>query len=136
MLIIAMNRVLITYIIMSSWTLSWTLSVKATDSKSVSSFNHFLLGHTTKEHSQRLVTLETCDQGDEETWPDQFQIFIKFSEFWKIVRFSENVQIFGKCSDFRKIFRFFGKFSDFRKIFRFLRKKFRFTKNLDFLIFF
>ena len=23
------------------------------------------------EHSERLVTLETCDQSDEETWPDQ-----------------------------------------------------------------
>ena len=30
-----------------------------------------LLKNTTKEHSERLVTLETCNQSDEETWPDQ-----------------------------------------------------------------
>ena len=30
-----------------------------------------LLKNTTKEHSERLVTLETCYQSDEETWPDK-----------------------------------------------------------------
>ena len=30
-----------------------------------------LLKNTTKEHSERLVTLETCDQSDKETWPDK-----------------------------------------------------------------
>ena len=51
-------------------------------------------------------------------------------------------QIFRKCSDFRKIFRFsknfqiFGKFSDFLKIFRFLEffrlsKIFRFSENFQ-----
>ena len=27
--------------------------------------------HTYIQHSERLVTLETCDESDEETWPDQ-----------------------------------------------------------------
>ena len=27
--------------------------------------------NTLKEWSQRLLTLETCDESDEETWPDQ-----------------------------------------------------------------
>ena len=30
-----------------------------------------VLKDTTKEHSERLVTLETCYQSDEETWPDK-----------------------------------------------------------------
>ena len=30
-----------------------------------------LLKNTTIQHSERLVTLETCDESDEETWPDQ-----------------------------------------------------------------
>ena len=30
-----------------------------------------VLKNTTKEHSERLVTLETCYQSDEETWPDK-----------------------------------------------------------------
>ena len=35
-----------------------------------------------------------------------FQIFGKFSDFWKIFWFMKNFQIFGKLSDFLKIFRF------------------------------
>ena len=31
------------------------------------------LGSTFKEQSQRLVTFETFDQSDEETWPDQLK---------------------------------------------------------------
>ena len=30
-----------------------------------------LLKNAILEHSERLATLETCDQSDEETWPDQ-----------------------------------------------------------------
>ena len=30
-----------------------------------------LLKNTIIQHSERLVTLETCDESDEETWPDQ-----------------------------------------------------------------
>ena len=30
-----------------------------------------LLKNTTTQHSERLVNLETCDESDEETWPDQ-----------------------------------------------------------------
>ena len=102
------------------------------------------------------MTLETCDQSDEETCPNQFsetfqifgnlQICGKFSNFRKMFRFSKKFQIFGKFtenfsdlptnfrfSDFWKIFRFSenlqicGKCSDFRKIFRFA-KKFRFSQ--------
>ena len=44
-------------------------------------------------------------------------VFGKFSDFWKIFRFLEDFQIFGRFSDFWKIF---GRFSDFWKILRFL----------------
>ena len=30
-----------------------------------------MLKNTAIQHSERLVTLETCDESDEETWPDQ-----------------------------------------------------------------
>ena len=30
-----------------------------------------MLKNTIIQHSERLVTLETCDESDEETWPDQ-----------------------------------------------------------------
>ena len=36
---------------------------------SVTTNNHSL--HNTKDWPQRLVTFETFDQSDEETWPDQ-----------------------------------------------------------------
>ena len=75
-----------------------------------------LLKNTTKEHSERLVTLETCDQSDKETWPNHFQIFGNFSDFWKLFRLLETFQIFGNFSDFRKSFRFLESFPDFRKI--------------------
>ena len=40
---------------MSKWVSKWVTIVK----------------NTTREHSERLVTLLTFDQSDEETWPDQ-----------------------------------------------------------------
>ena len=45
------------------------------------------------------------------------QIFGRFSDFWKIFRFLEDFQIFG---GFLEDFQIFGGFSDFSKIFRFL----------------
>ena len=57
---------------------------------------------------------------------EDFKIFGRFSDFWKILRFLEDFQIF--LEDFWNIFRFleyfqiFGRFSDFWKIFRFLEK--------------
>ena len=30
-----------------------------------------LLKNSTIQHSERLVALETCDESNEETWPDQ-----------------------------------------------------------------
>ena len=50
---------------------------------------------------------------------EDFQIFGRFSDFWKIFRFLEDFQIFGKFSDFLKKFRF--------------SKKFRSSENSDFL---
>ena len=63
---------------------------------------------TIVEQSQRLVTLETCDQSD-----DLSSDFGKISDFWKMFRFLENFQIFGKFSDFWKIFRFLEDFQIF-----------------------
>ena len=40
---------------MSKWVSEWVTIVK----------------NTTREHSQRLLNLETFDQSDEDTWPDQ-----------------------------------------------------------------
>ena len=68
------------------------------------------------------MTFETFDQTD--FWKifrflEDFQIFGRFSDFWKILRFLEDFQIFGRLSDFWRIFRFledfqiFGIFSDF-----------------------
>ena len=90
-----------------------------------------LLKNTIREHSERLVTLETCYQSDEETLPDlklfrfseTFQIFENCSNFRKLFRFLETFQISENFSDFQKLFRFsetfqiFGNFSDFLKIF-------------------
>ena len=46
------------------------------------------------------MTFETFDQSDEETWPENIQIFRKFLrtklDIFKIFRFSENFQIFEK----------------------------------------
>ena len=70
--------------------------------------------------SDFLMEIEKCKQ-----WFENGRIFGKCSNFWKMFEFSENVKIFGKCSDFQKRFRFsenvqiFGKCSDFRKMFRF-----------------
>ena len=50
---------------------------------------------------------------------EDFQIFGKISDFLRIFRFLEDFQIFGRFSDFWKIFR---KFSDFQKILDFLKK--------------
>ena len=33
--------------------------------------SYTLLKNATIQHSERLVTLETCDESDEKTWPDQ-----------------------------------------------------------------
>ena len=42
-----------------------------------------LLQNTAVEHPERLVTLETCDQSDEKTWPDQkFKTFVEFVWFF------------------------------------------------------
>ena len=100
--------------------------------------------------------LETFDQSDwgdidkdidididmlSEQWAENFQIFGKFSDFWKIFRFLENFQIFGKVLDFWNSFRFlenfqnFGKFSDIWKIFRYLKIFQTFGKCSDFWIF-
>ena len=111
-----------------------------------------VLKNTTKVHSEGLVTLETCYQSEEETWPDHF--WGKNSDFRKDFRFSENCwfsRIF-LFSDIRNILIFWNKFHIFEKIpyfweknhilkdFRFLKKKIIilekfliFGKSLDFL---
>ena len=58
--------------------------------------------HNTTEWTQRLVTFETFDQTD----------FQKNSDFWKIFRCLENVQIFEKNSNFWKISDFDCEFGD------------------------
>ena len=54
------------------------------------------------------MILETCDLWD--IWSDRFledfQIFGRFSDFWKIFRILEDFQNFGRFLDFWKIFRF------------------------------
>ena len=59
------------------------------------------------------MTFETFDPTED------FQIFGRFSDFLKIFRFLKDFQIFGRFSDFWRIFRFledfqiFERFSDF-----------------------
>ena len=87
---------------------------------------------TIVEQSQRLVTLETCDQSDDLTSDfGKFSDFRKFSDFQKNVQIFGNFQIFKKISDFQKKFRFSKKISDLQEILRFsdIRKIFRFLEN-------
>ena len=55
------------------------------------------------------MTFETSDR-----FLEDFQIFERFSDFWKIFRFLEDFQNFGRFSDFWKIFRFLVDFQIFR----------------------
>ena len=93
-----------------------------------------LLKNTTKEHSERLVTLETCYQSDIVMslchW--QRDMTRNFSDFWKLFRFSETFQIFKNFSDFRKLFRFLENFQIFRTISEFVWNFQIFGKCLDF----
>ena len=61
-----------------------------------------LLKNTTTVHSERLVTHDSCNQIDEETWPDL-----------KIFKFLKKYQILGKISNFRKNFRVLEDFQSF-----------------------
>ena len=66
------------------------------------------------------MTFETFDQAD--FWKifrflEDFQIFGRFSDFWKIFRYLED---FWKIFRFLEDFQIFGRFSEFSKIFRFL----------------
>ena len=59
--------------------------------------------HNITEGSWRLVTFETFDRTD--FWKifrflEDFQIFGRFSDFWKMFRFLEEFQIFGRFSGF------------------------------------
>ena len=46
------------------------LEVTLSLTNSLTNYNT-LLKNTTIQHSERLVALETCDESNEETWPDQ-----------------------------------------------------------------
>ena len=70
----------------------------------------------------------TLQSDPRDLWPLRHlirQIFGRFSDFWKIFRFLEDFQIFGRFSDLWKIFRIledfqnFGRLSEFWKFFRF-----------------
>ena len=67
-----------------------------------------LLKNSTKEHSQNLVTLETCDQSDDPTFSNfrkiwDFRINFKFSENFQNFWLSEKNQILWNNQIFRKI---------------------------------
>ena len=60
----------------------------------------------------RVFTTLQSDPRD--LWPlRHLIIFGKFSDFWKIFRFLEDFQIFGRFSDFWRIFRFLEDFQIF-----------------------